>query len=136
MDKIKRSKTTNKVLLELEQDLRLIMEEVLNRSTLIIGLSTGYRTPEEQLICFNKGLSACDGYKILSNHNYKPSRAVDTYVNDKGKTSYKKEDMKYITDLAKEVTKELLAKKIITHNIRCGIDWRKQDSPHIELLWN
>lgn len=37
--------------------------------------SGGYRTAEQQNALFKKGVSKCDGYKLISNHQY--GKAVD-----------------------------------------------------------
>src|SRR3990167_8469395 len=56
-------------------------------------LTCTHRTPAEQAEIFaaNKPgniLTRCDGYKILSKHNHKPSEAFDVAVLEKGKAQW------------------------------------------------
>ena len=37
----------------------------------------GHRTPAQQFLLFEQGLSKCDGYTVLSDHNQDPSDALD-----------------------------------------------------------
>lgn len=92
------------------------------------GISWGHRTPEEQQEVFDKGWSKCDGYNILSKHNYLPSRAVDFYAYVNGKLSYEKLYMEQIYNTIQE------AADYLGYEITWGGHWKNfVDLPHIQL---
>lgn len=73
------------------QDFWLALEDLYKRKypDRKLILTCTYRSPEEQYQLYQKGrtlpgkkVTNCDGYKCLSAHNYKPSRAFDVAVYD------------------------------------------------------
>lgn len=92
-------------------------------------LTCVYRTPEEQAKLYAMGrtmpgkiVTNVDGTTKKSNHNYKPSRAIDVAVLVAGKVSW---DVKNYLPLG------ALAK---AHGLVWGGDWKTfKDYPHLEL---
>ena len=101
-------------------------------------LTTTYRSPEEQLAIFRQNgvdghiLTKCDGFKIKSKHNYKPSHAFDFAVSLIGGLEGPKTvwDEKYYKDAA-DLIKELGMEK----QIRSGGWFTFRDWPHMEIFW-
>jgi len=79
-----------------------------------------------------------------SKHNYEPSRAVDIYAWENGKTTYRLEVMTYLGGLIEGVSEMLHAAKLISHRIRWGGNFDGDgiiieeysfiDTPHFELI--
>ena len=104
-----------------------------NRDCTIIS---GYRTPEEQFELFKIGrkevngewkkvgktVTNCDGFKILSDHNHFPSKAVDVmpYPIDWKNIQRIKEFAAYVKGFAANMGIPVL----------WGGDWKSKDRPH------
>lgn len=125
-------------------DLQILMNEVIKTYDCII--SYGYRSPEEQFELYKKGrkliagvwvkvgptVTYKDGYKKKSNHNSKPSMAVDVTpypLNWKDYAEFKKM-AKIILDTADRLYKEGKIKS----KIGWGGNWKVfKDYPHFEI---
>ncbi len=64
-------------------------------------LTATHRTPKEQKSIYDRNkpgavLTRCDGYKILSPHNYTPSKAFDVAIRDRATGRVIWEDSYYI----------------------------------------
>ena len=144
----------------LHRDLQLIIQWALKFSPVDFGLSEGYRLPAKQFEYFKVGrelknglwiktgatITNCDGYTLLSNHNYNPSLAFDfyAYVLGNPKLTYDKIHLTAIATTFLNMAKFLLDDGLITHNIRWGANWDQDgelfydqvfdDAPHVELI--
>lgn len=124
---------------ELHPDLQLMLEYLLKYMDYTIV--TGYRSPEEQLEKYNKGLSQLK----VSKHNSIPSMAVDIqpYPLEMGGKKTVREQFYYLTGFAVGIGKMLLEMGLVTHDFRHGGDWNEDgkitdnkfdDLYHIELV--
>lgn len=139
-------------------DIQKVMNLVLSRSCIDMGISEGHRTVEKQqeyyaigrTVSLNKPtITNIDGVTKKGNHNYLPSRALDIYIwhpdtATRKKIAYDKIHLGYIAGLVESCAAELLEKEEITHVIRWGNNWDRdgiiaydhtlQDAPHFEIL--
>ena len=111
-----------------EETGRVLRQEGLH---IEMQITQGFRTAREQLECYKRGASKCDGYRFRSNHQ--SGRAIDYSLYQNGE---------YLTgdDAASEAkySKVAAAFKTAAHrlgyNIEWGGDWRKfKDNDHIEI---
>lgn len=134
-------------LLTCEKDLQILFNEVIKYfdNTIIYG----QRTPEEQLELFEKGrlkledryiitdkkkvVTNCDGYKIKSNHNYSPSRAVDSLPYPINGKDYKR--MYYYAGFVMGLAKKLKEQGLMKYDLRWGGDWNN-DNQVIDNVFN
>ena len=110
-----------------------------------ITIIKGYRPPEEQFEIFKIGRKEtpegwivvdehavrtnCDGYKVLSQHNYYPSRAIDAalWYNELPHVRWdRREDFVRLDELVQTIAKQLGV------NLRWGGEWGDLD--HWELV--
>lgn len=136
------SQNSENKLFQAHPDLQIIFRKVLELGYDHL-IADSYRTKAKQHEYFLQNLSKVD-YPTV--HNSRPSNAVDAYVyeHDKG-ADY---DEKQATDFAgfvKGVALMLLVEGKITHRIRCGNDWDKDndvndqtfnDFGHFEIIPN
>lgn len=109
-------------------DLIRVMQRTIEISPVDFKITHGLRTQAEQDALYAQGRTTPG--KIVT--NTRKSRhiggfAVDVAAIVNGAISW---DMKYyrqITDAAKQASREL------NIPIKCGIDWKMKDGPHIEL---
>lgn len=86
-------KTSRSRLEGVHPDLVRVIEEAITDCPIDFGVSSGKRDAEEQNILYNKGLSKCDGYIKISDHQPKEDGygyAVDIYAYLNKKASYDK----------------------------------------------
>lgn len=86
----------------------------------------GLRTPERQNELFKKGVSKCDGYKNISEHQ--KGTAFDIFLMIDGKASWDKPRLKQVMYHIKDVA--------LKHNVslNLGCDWVKfVDYPHAQI---
>lgn len=136
-------------------DLQLLFNEVVQHfdNTIVYG----YRSPALQFQLFRQGrkyengiwvkdpesytITNCDGYEILSKHNYNPSLAIDAtpYPIDNEDL----ERMYFFAGWILGFAKRLLAEGKIKHLVRWGGDWDRDteiddqtfnDLYHFELV--
>ena len=94
-------------------------------------ITQGFRTAREQLECYKRGASKCDGYHFKSNHQ--SGRAIDysLYQNGRYLTG---DDAKSAAQYSKVATAFKTAAHRLGYNIEWGGDWRKfKDNDHIEI---
>lgn len=142
-------------LLTCEKDLQVLFHEVIKYfdNTIIYG----NRSQEEQLELFEKGrlklddryiitdkrkvVTNCDGYKIKSNHNYIPSRAVDSLPYPINGKDYKR--IYYYAGLVMGIAKKLKEQGLMQYDLKFGGDWNMNtdlsdqtfnDLAHYELV--
>ena len=156
---------SSKVLTRLHRDLQMILQWGLKYSPVDFGLGEGYRSPEKQFEYFKVGrfqnengkwekikshiavkpITNCDGYDILSKHNYNPSFAVDMHIYVLGKPSltYDIAHLSLVAGVIIAAAAFLYEAGTITHKLRWGGNWDKDgeilfdqefdDLPHLEL---
>ena len=148
----------------LHEDLRIIIDEALNLSTIDFGISEGHRPVEKQMEYYKKGRTYINGEWVITDkskvityvdgivkkgkHNYNPSMAFDFYVYIPGKSNMTY-DPTHLTALGYMFV--ILGNKLykegkISHKVRWGgnfdQDWEIlepgsfRDSPHVELMNN
>lgn len=112
-----------------------IVEEAIKESPYDFGIPSfgGRRTSEEQHYLFNKGVSKCDGYEKLSNHQPKEGEelgeAFDIYAYVDGKATWKHEYYKPIAEHIMTVAKEKFGVEL-----EWGGNWKSfVDLPHFQL---
>lgn len=106
-----------------------------------LQLTCVHRPPSEQLDLFKKGriqgadgkwyiqdkgkiVTNCDGYEVLSAHNYRPSRAVDVAVVNNQTGEYLWEEKHYLSLI------EIAAR----YGLESGGSWKTlKDWPHIQV---
>ena len=137
------SKTSEQRLKTCHQDLQNVMNLALKRSNVDFGITSGYRSIEEQQKLYNQGrttkgniVTNVDGINKKSKHNYNPSKAVDIYAWI-GKASWDQKHLCYLAGIIMTCAKELNV------NLRWGGNWdgdgiiisdqNFQDLPHFEL---
>jgi len=87
----------------------------------------GKRTAKQQSDLYADGMSQCDGYVKISNHQH--GKALDFYAYVKGKASWDK------LHLAMVATAFLQAASILGYKLRWGGLWKNfKDMPHVELI--
>lgn len=111
-----------------EETGRVLREEGVH---IKMQITQGFRTAREQLECYQRGASKCDGYRFKSNHQ--SGRAIDYSLYQNGK---------YLTgdDAQSEAQYSKVAKAFKTaahrlgYSIEWGGDWRSfKDNDHIEI---
>ena len=126
------SANSEKKLETCELDLQVLMKWAISISDIDFGISHGHRTPKEQNDLYQIGrtvethrptITNCDGYEILSKHNYDPSRAVDVFPYVSGRADYAKEYCYYLGGLITGLANYLLKQQIIKSPIRWGGNW-------------
>ena len=87
----------------------------------------GFRTPMEQHELFNKGVSKCDGFALLSEHQN--GLAFDIYAYTDGKASW---DRGHLTAVAAAI---LQSASVLGYALEWGGHWASwQDMPHFQLV--
>ena len=103
----------------------------------------GLRTKGEQNILFQKGLSKCDGFDRVSNHQlpYDEPRgnALDFYAYINGKASWDKVHLAIVAATLLSTANRLLKEKKISIRIKWGATFGSNsfngwDFPHIEVV--
>lgn len=111
-----------------EETGRVLKEEGLH---IKMQITQGFRTAREQMECYQRGASKCDGYRYKSNHQ--SGRAIDYSLYQNGR---------YLTgdDAQSEAQYSKVAKAFKTaahrlgYSIEWGGDWRSfKDNDHIEI---
>ena len=143
-------------------DLQKVLDLMIVRSNVDVGLHQSSRTVDEQREYFNEGKSRInpDAYSSLEelcekakhitipNHpKYGKARAVDLHIAEKYKGKSLTWDMihlSYVAGVMISCAKELYEKGEITHLVRWGGDWNSngvllldqklKDGPHFELI--
>jgi len=95
-----------------------------------LGLTCTWRSIDEQKVLYAQGrttpgqiITYVDGVNKLSNHNYRPARAMDFAVMVAGKITWDEAEYKIVGKLAKE------------HGLAWGGDWKTlKDYPHLEFV--
>ena len=87
-----------------DERLRNLSNEVLAKSNVDFGITSGLRTAENQHSLFLQGLTPNDGYKKISKHQ--SGEAIDFFAFVDNKVNYDWQYMKYIGDLFIETGKE------------------------------
>ncbi|MCK5633096.1 hypothetical protein KAH94_05060, partial [bacterium] len=134
-----------------EKDLITYFRTALPHSPYDFGISCSYRSPENQfehyksgrilkngkwkLVNKKKWLTSCDGYKIKSNHNYKPARAIDIYIWHNGKMTYNKKYLKITRKHILKVAKKLYKAGKTSKKLQSGFLLWGKDRPHFQLKW-
>lgn len=126
------------------KDLQLIINTAISLSDIDFGISEGHRSIELQNKYYKEGKSKIDGITKKGKHNYEPSLAVDIYLWKDNKASWDTTHFLYIIGLIDAVAKILYKENKITHIIRNGSNWDKDDDiiidqtfidlPHFELI--
>lgn len=111
------SKRSENILSTCHDDLRKVMDYVLEYVD--ISIICGFRDKAEQDEAYARGSSKLEFPK--SEHNERPSRAVDIIPYPEGYKGDKK--FYYIAGIVEVVSNILLKHGIITHEIRWGGDW-------------
>jgi len=134
----KRSKRT---LNTCHNDIQKICNEAIKHYN--FSIIEGTRTLERQQKLFAEGRSKLDGINKKSKHQSSPSMAIDTApypIRWSGKKH--KERWYYLMGIIQSIANRLYNQGEITHKIRKGIDWDKDndfndqtfdDLPHWEL---
>jgi peptidoglycan L-alanyl-D-glutamate endopeptidase CwlK len=129
------SKRSRKRLEGIKPVLIEIVEEAIKESPYDFGIPSfgGKRTAEEQFYLYNKGVSKCDGYNKLSNHQPKEGKefgeAFDIYAYVDGKATWNHEYYKPIADHIIKVAKECF-----NVDLEWGGNWTSfVDLPHFQL---
>ena len=145
----------------LHEDLRRIIDRVLEISPVDFGISEGHRSPETQFEYFKRGrelvdgewrivdrskvITSVDGYDKLGKHNHYPSKAFDFYIWVPGKKGLMYNDLHlcFLAGLFIAAAKELKEQGIINSEIRWGGNWdgdgeivydhTLKDLPHVEI---
>lgn len=126
------------------QELQDVFNLAIKRSPIDFGIACGHRSVEEQQRLYAQGrteagniVTGVDGITTRSEHNYKPSRAVDIYAYVNGKAVWTVKDLCFIGGVVFSCAAELGI------SIRWGGNWdgdgeiltdqRFKDLPHFEL---
>ena len=129
-------------------DLQAILYLAITRTDIDFGISEGHRERERQYMLFLQGKSKIDGYKKEVKHNKKPSEAADIFIyhpdlSTRRKLAYNVPHLCYVAGIIKSCAIELYEAGEISHLIRWGGNWDKDnvliidqsfdDLPHFEL---
>lgn len=109
-------------------DLQRVAHRAIELTKIDFGIPStgGKRTALEQNALFKEGLSMCDGYKKLSNHQ--SGNALDFYAYVDGKGSWEKEHLAQIACAFLQAANELGVK------LNWGGLFKSfEDMPHLEL---
>lgn len=134
-----------------EVDLQIVAHEAIKYVD--FSVRYGARLPEEQFELFKSGRilkggiwilvkpelwkTNCDGYKIISDHNHIPSRAMDLYPYPWPKDPKKKiYEFYYLNGVIMGLAARLFDEGIIQNKIYTGLRWSKQDAPHYYIKKN
>lgn len=133
-------KSSKSKLMTCHPDLQKVFFAAIEDSPIDFGISSGRRNAEEQNILFTKGLSKCDGYFKISDHQPKEDGfgyAVDVYAYLNNKASY---DKRYLCIIAGHI---LGTANRLNIKIQWGGDWDSDwdmdehdfiDMPHYALI--
>lgn len=118
---------------ECDEKLQKVFNKVIEITPVDFGISTGYRSSEEQARLFAKGrttsgskVTNIDGVNNKSKHNYKPSRAVDIYAFINGSASWDKDHLIFLGGLVMGVAASM------NINLRWGGNWNESDGTIIQ----
>ena len=138
------SKTSLKKLDTCADDLQVIIKEAIKTSMIDFGISEGHRTVAKQKEYYKAGKSRCDGVKIKSKHQSKPSIAVDIYAYYNGGAHWDDIHLAYLGGHIMATADMLYQKGKINDNLRWGANWdgdgilvydhTLKDLPHFELV--
>ena len=131
------SRTSEKRLMYLHQNLQKFFMELLKISPYDFSISQGTRTAEEQNKLYQQGrttpekiVTNCDGYKVKSNHQVRADGfgyAGDIAILIDEKVTWEE---KYYKEVAR-VGRVLMQK----YNVEWGGDWKNfKDLPHFEYI--
>lgn len=136
------SETSKQRLATCHRDLRTLFGHVIQDYDCTI--ICGHRDKEEQDKAFAEGKST-KKYPA-SKHNKIPSLAVDAAPYEPGiGVDWNPKQMAYFAGYVKGKADQLFKIGVISHRIRCGIDWDADndindetfiDSPHFEIILN
>lgn len=146
----------------LHEDLRILIDEALNLSTIDFGISEGHRSVEKQMEYYKKGrtydngqwvitdkskvITYVDGVVNKSKHNYKPSMAFDFYIYIPGESemTYDTTHLVAVGYMFVILGNKLYEEGKISHKVRWGGNFDQDqeivtdggfiDLPHIELI--
>ena len=127
-------------------DLKIIFEEALEVSPIDFGIPEhgGVRTPEVQHELFLKGVSKCDGFSRLSNHQPRAGeyfgRALDVFAYVEGQASWDKVHLGVIAGVILSTAENLRLRGLVNVSIKWGGTFGKKgksfhgwDYPHFEI---
>lgn len=133
------SKTSLDRLNTCHQDLITLFTEVIKYYDCTVVC--GHRGEEEQNKAFAEGKSKKKWPN--SNHNVKPSEAVDVSPYEKGGIDWSWEQGLFFAGFVLGISERLYAEGKIKHKIRSGVDWNDdrnihdttfKDAPHFEII--
>ena len=102
-----------------------IIDRALTISLIDFGVASGRRSAQEQNELYISGASNCDGYKVLSKHQF--GRAVDLYA-------YQQKALWTKADLALVACAMLESAAALGVPLQWGGKWRSfPDYPHFEI---
>lgn len=120
-------------------DLITIFNEAIKYSQIDFGIPRdgGLRTQGEQNILFQKGVSNCDGFNILSNHQ--SGKALDFFAYLNGNASWDKVHLSLVAGVIMATANRLKRCGKITSTIKWGGEFGSNkyhgwDMPHIEIV--
>lgn len=163
MSKYKLSRRSLNKLSLAHPDHQALWPEVIKWTPIDFGIAFTYRTPEEQFELYKKGrklvgsnwiienrskiVTFKDGFKKLSKHNFKPSKAVDIYAYINGKASWDMAHLAAIYGVVMTIAEIMYKEKEMDHRITCGADWNRNgvlvnqdnlesfvDFPHYQIV--
>lgn len=138
----------NKLIL-CHNDLRMIATEAIKNSPYDFMITHGYRTPEQQFELFKQGrelidgkwsktgktVTARDGFKYKSKHNYYPSLAFDIAIRVDGQITWEEKYYEAVAHHMIETAQKLLIDGKISEQIQWGGFFKSNyDGPHFEIV--
>jgi peptidoglycan L-alanyl-D-glutamate endopeptidase CwlK len=96
-------------------------------------IADSYRTKALQEQYFNEGKSKIH-YPTV--HNTKPSNAVDVYPYETTGVDFGKLQSAYFAGWVMGIARMLFERGLMTHQIRCGADWNKNNDVDDNSFWD
>ena len=123
------------------EDLQKVMRVAIHNSPYDFGITSGYRSPDEQRELYQKGRSKhgnivtyCDGYIRKSKHNYSPSNAVDITCYVSGKITWNESVYLETALHILEIAEDMFLKGEIDNRVFWGGHFKKFcDFPHFQI---
>lgn len=123
------------------EDLQIIAKEAIKNSPYDFGISSGYRSPDEQYLLYQRGRSIAgkivtylDGYTKKSKHNYNPSHAFDIFCYVNNKVIWQENIYVEVALHILEIAEKLLIEGKISNRLFWGGHFKNwKDYPHFQI---